>query len=636
MTLLPCLLVLASTAEAGRAWAVVSPVQVIDGPSSDIVDFGGVAMSEDGTGGLVYRRLVDGRPHIFAAQFADGGWRAPQRVDAGQRFDSSWPAIAAGDGGRLVVAWAQEAGAADRLFGATVQPGSRRFGTPVPIDLNVGDPIALHPSLAMSRGGAAYLTYVVASEDPNLPPGTVHGELRLARFGGQLWSTFGFPLNRNPGAPVRRPTATTAPRVALDAGGNGALVFTEPDNDLIDRVWARRLFGATAGVPLRVSPDRVGERPLRGGADGFDADVSGFGQLTVAFRQTTVPGDPLTGTRTMVAQLPESFTEGAGKVTEAALIDGVPAGETPARPEAPRVAGLPGGQFLSVFGIGPSTFAVAAKEQGLQKPVRIDAEASTVTSTPFVDASESSAEVVAFRRLAQNRGTVVVREVRSDGVDETKTLFAPRGGAVESLDLAGSGLGDAAVGWQQGSRALTQIVAATVDAPPGEFAVNTPADFIRPRVLNLAWDPPANAIGGLRYTLTVDDDTVAEDITRTKVGLTAKQLPEGISVVSVIARDAAGQETSSSPAELKVDGRAPVARIRAASSRRARVTIADGEQGSGVDPASAQIAWGDGRRSSGSAAASHRYRRPGRYRVSVTARDAAGNVRTTRRPVTVR
>ena len=102
-----CLLLLVAPAGAG---AVVSDVQPIDGPSADVVDVADAAMSEDGTGGVVWLRRVGGRVHVFAAQYKAGVWRSPQRVDVGQNFDSSWARIGAGDGGRLVVIWVQEFG----------------------------------------------------------------------------------------------------------------------------------------------------------------------------------------------------------------------------------------------------------------------------------------------------------------------------------------------------------------------------------------------------------------------------------------------------------------------------------------------------------------------------------------------
>ncbi|HEY5286747.1 MAG TPA: hypothetical protein VIJ50_06560, partial [Solirubrobacteraceae bacterium] len=49
---------------AATAQAEISPVAPIDGPSAEIVELGGAAMAADGTGGIVYRKRVEGRAHI--------------------------------------------------------------------------------------------------------------------------------------------------------------------------------------------------------------------------------------------------------------------------------------------------------------------------------------------------------------------------------------------------------------------------------------------------------------------------------------------------------------------------------------------------------------------------------------------
>ncbi len=54
----------------GVARAVVSDVHLVDGPSASVLAAGDAAMSEDGTGGVVYLKQVDGRSHVFATQFA--------------------------------------------------------------------------------------------------------------------------------------------------------------------------------------------------------------------------------------------------------------------------------------------------------------------------------------------------------------------------------------------------------------------------------------------------------------------------------------------------------------------------------------------------------------------------------------
>ena len=116
---------------------------MIDGPSRTSSTSARSRWRRTARGGIVYRKRVDGRVHVFAAQFDGARLAPPQRVDAGQRFDSSWPAIGAGNGGRLVVAWVQEFGpASDRMYSAALDPGARRFQAPVPVDLNVGEATA--------------------------------------------------------------------------------------------------------------------------------------------------------------------------------------------------------------------------------------------------------------------------------------------------------------------------------------------------------------------------------------------------------------------------------------------------------------------------------------------------------------
>ena len=343
--------VLASLALAQPAPALISDVQPIDGPSADVLEVGGAAMSEDGTGGLVYLKRAGGRAHVFAAQYVDGAWARAQQVDRGQGFDSSWPRIGAGDGGRLVVTWVQEGGPGiDRLFSAALDPGSRSFEPPVLVDPNVGEATATFPSLAMARGGQAYLTYrVITSTGGGNPPGYVGADTRVARYSGELWSVFGSPADRNPSIPVRSPTAVNSPRVAVDIQGGAIIAFQEPGDDFVDRIWARRIFGSVYGNPLMVSPGTYGGAPLRGPADAFDLDVSGFGQGAVAFRQQPGQAGRLPGTRIFVNEIPDLFAETSGAFVGAQLVDGGPRGgpRAPQRgrhaPDRVRVSVLGGG-----------------------------------------------------------------------------------------------------------------------------------------------------------------------------------------------------------------------------------------------------------------------------------------------------
>ncbi len=622
--LLACLLLPATAA------ASISGVTPIDGPSADIVDFGGTAMAPDGTGGIVYRKRVDGRTHIFAAQFDGTGWGTPQRVDGGQRFDSSWPAIGAGNGGRLVVVWVQEFGpSSDRMYSAGLDPGARRFQAPVPVDLNVGESTGTSPSVAMNAGGSAYVSYLVMqTPSGNDAAGYAPGELRAARYDGSYWSGFGLPLNRNAQAALRLPEPGATPRVTIDSTGNGILAWQEPDDALIDRIWARRVFGTNAGIATQVSPSSWEGQPLRAGADQFSLDSAGFGQGAIAYRQQPAVGGPLAGTRIMLATIPETASPDAAAFAAPRIVDGAGAGAPPVAPGPPVVAVDRVGDTAIAFGFAQRSVLSSADDRAVRAPERLDDGRTSIPGAPAVDVAASGAAVAAWQVRRGSSGGVGITERRADGVPVSQALAAPAGGVVGGFALSGTGLGDGLIGWSQGG----QIAAVVVDAPPDPFAAQTPSGYVRtPPVVR--WDMPPHAIGGVSFAVTIDDDTVAEDLKTTKLALRRRDLDDGVHVLQVVATDAGGQETTSRPADLKVDLSRPRVRVKRFRNRLVQVTVSDAA--SGVDAASVRVAWGDGKRSAGRRIAAHRYAGGGPYRMLVSARDKAGNrvsVRATTRP----
>ena len=291
------------------------------------------------------------------------------------------------------------------------------------------------------------------------PPGTARGELRVARTSGRLWSTFGFPLNRNPQAPLRLPTAVSAPRVAIDATGNGIVAWQEPDEELVDRVWARRLFSTTAGIPLAVSPRSWADKPLRAAADAFSLDVAGFGQGAIAFRQQPGEGGALSGPRVMLATIPETFVTGAAAFGAPRVVDGAGG----ASPGAPAVATTRSGDVRVAFSLAQRTLLTEADDAGVGQPRRVDDGRSSAPGEPLAELGPSGAAVVAWKVRRGSAGGVGISERRADGVPVRQTLSAPAGGPVAGLALAGSGLGDALVAWVQGG----QVAAAVVRRPAG-------------------------------------------------------------------------------------------------------------------------------------------------------------------------
>jgi hypothetical protein len=642
-----CLVVLAWPAAAG---AEISAAHLIDGPSAEVVEAADAAMAEDGTGGIVYLRKAGGRNHVFAVQFKGGAWGLPQRIDVGQEFDSSWPRIAAGDKGRLIVTWAQEFGVGtDRMFSATLDPGADSFQPPVPVDFNVGEATATHPDLTMNAGGQAYLAYVVVTNaNPGNLPGYVGAQIRVARYNNRLWSVLGSPVNRNPATPIRQPTEESGPRVGIDAQGNAVVAWQEPDDEFVDRIWARRLFGGNVGIPLLVSPSSWEGAPVRGVADAFSLDVAGFGQAAVAMRQQPGQSSKLTAPRVFVNEITDAFGNGAAAFKGARLIDGGPLGAL----GAPSVGVEPNGAFVAGFGSGTTTLLGSGDLETVNRVQRLDEGGSGIAGEPLVDLAETGAAVAAWKELHGGSGLIGVQERRSDGVNEPAALSAPRGGPIGSLRMGGSGLGDAILAWTQGSGANAQVVAAVVDAPPDSFFVQTPEAWKRQGKVAIHWAAAVNAIGRVTYSISVDDEPIGKPTRKLFARLRSKRIGDGRHRIQIFAIDDAGQETGSHNAILKVDRRPPRVRLRR-HGRRLTVSVTDGarRETAGVKGSAVKIAFGDGGGGKGSGGgttisaagrkkpivkvASHTYPRGGTYEMTVTARDRAGNVTNFQRRVHV-
>ena len=616
------------------AAASISGVQPIDGPSADVVRVEDAAMAEDGSGGVVYLRKEGGRNHVFVARFDHGAWSPPQRVDVGQGFDSSWARIAAGDGGRLLVTWVQEFGVgSDRMFSATLDPGANGFQEPVPVDMNVGEATATYPDLAMNAGGQAYLTYLVITDDSPLnPPGFLGIDVRVARYVNRLWSVLGNPVDRNPATPMPKPGEASGPRIGVDALGQAVVAWREPDDEFVNRVWARRVFGNTFGIPLQASPSSWEGTPLRGEADAFDLDDTGFGQVAVAFRQQPGQGSKLSAPRLFVNEMPDAYAEGANTFHGARLIDSGARGAL----GAPSVAVQPEGGFVSGFASGSATLLTSGDNAELGAVERVDDGASSIAGEPRVDVAESSASVTAWKELNGGAGAVAVRERRADGVVEPATLTVPGGGAIGGLVLGGSGLGDAIVAWQQGSGPKAQIAAAMVDAPPNPFLVEAPGGWQRKPKLRIGWSEAENGIGGLRYSVSVDDETIGRKTTHLHALIPSGRIGEGAHRLQIFAIDDGGQETGSRKAVLRIDRKRPRVRLRQHGNR---VTVVAADNTSGFKRGGVKASFGSGpARASASASrrhgagkrnrpvvVHHAFSAPGVYLVTVRARDRAGN-----------
>jgi hypothetical protein len=604
-------------------------------------------MAADGTGGIVYRKRVEGRIHIFAAQYAGGKWSAPQRVDVGEKFDSAFPAIAAGEGGRLVVVWTNHySSTTDGLFSATIDPGSAGFQPPVPVDLNVGQATGTYPSVAMNLAGQALVVYRVITavsgpSTPNIPPGYVLAEIRMARFDGQYWSSFGVPLERNPAQPVPQPTAINSPQVAIDLTGQGLVAWQEPDDSFINRVYARRIFGMVPGNLLQVSTSTFAGNPLNGPVDELSLDVAGFGQGAVAWRQQPAPGSGFAHARVFEAEIPSSFDPHGSAFGPAKPVDGPASGDGPSGALGPLSMAVDGrGGFDVGYGAGDQSFDAGGPEAdthppGTHPPVRLDS-GSEVPGDPVLTRADDGALAAAWKLQSHGSGAVAVLERRSDGTPNRVLVASPHGGAVHQLAVGGSHRGDAVFGFLQGDGANAQIGAVVVRAPPGEFVTSAPSGWVSATRLPLQWEVPLAGAGAISYSILVDDQEVAEGVTGNQYTLTRSQVPGGVHTIQVQATDSLGQVVDSVPATLKIDRIAPRVRVSARGSE-VTVRVVDGAHGqvSGVRVGSVKVRFGDGASGHGRLTLRHSYAHPGSYTMLVTASDVAGNRMSLKRRVQV-
>src|SRR4051812_31317524 len=114
--LLALVLLLVGAAPARAGW---QPPQPLDGPNADVVALGGVDVARDGTGGIAYLR----RDGVYVVRLTGGAWGAPERVGG----PATEAALAAADGGRLVVAWIS----GGSVFAAVANGGG--FGPAAPV-----------------------------------------------------------------------------------------------------------------------------------------------------------------------------------------------------------------------------------------------------------------------------------------------------------------------------------------------------------------------------------------------------------------------------------------------------------------------------------------------------------------------
>ena len=287
----------------------------------------------------------------------------------------------------------------------------------------------------MSRGGQAYLVYrVVTDARPANPPGYVGADTRVARYNGRLWSVLGTPVDRKRRRRRCGPRPRTTRReVGIDVQGSGVVAWQEPDDEFVDRVWARRLFGTNVGIPLQVSPSSWDGAPLRGPR-----------RRLLPRRRRLRPGAPspsasspgqaskLDAPRVFVNEMPDVFAEPAAAVRRARLlVDGGVRGALGAAERRRRPARPLRGRLRA----GRGDPARLRRRQ--RRPSASSASTtggSGVAGDPLVDLAETGAAVAAWRELRGGAGLGGRAGAPRRRGRRADRLSAPRGGAVGGID----------------------------------------------------------------------------------------------------------------------------------------------------------------------------------------------------------
>ncbi len=625
------------------ARAVILPASTIDGPSQSIVGFGGVAMAEDGTGGVVYLKRVEGVTHVFVSRFVNGAWQAPIRVDSDEPFAASWPRIGAANGGELIVVWATQYALRNgkpvyELLGSELGPGAERFGPAIFVDSNIEEAVGTSPDLAVSPTGQADVVYRVVkplvTNVPLLRPGDVVEEVRAAHYDGERWVGLG-AMNRNPGASMRPPTPTNAPTLAIGPTGNAVVVWQEPDVEGVARIWARRLFGTSVDYVMPASASTYDGVPIGNDADAPAVAFSKLGQAEVAYRQPVGPGSPLPGPRIFLNILPDGESANGGEFEGAVVADQAVSGGASAYVGPPSIDIDEQQDVRLLYDSNGAPRVIEGNDRGLFGAVALGpAFAGSEPLSASVMDPQGGGVSAWPSEASPGHPAVAVREDFPGGAVQTGLLSGGAGGEVGELAVGRSTAGDGLIGFRQGQFGNAAIVVAEATAPPAPFIVSVPKTWVRPSQATVSWLPAVSAAPPLTYSIVVDGHITNRGVTGLRAKVDPRGLGSGDHRLQVLATDRDGQSTLSAPGELLVAATPPAVRIvRTQHGFAIRVRISD--RYAGVDKRALSISFGDGSRAGGRTSATHRYAHAGTYRVIVHVRDRLGNQGTVREWVTV-
>jgi hypothetical protein len=592
------------------------PAEPIDGPVTALSD---LDVSRDGTGALAYVKPDGGVDHVFVSRLEGGAWQRPERIDGGFTAPGSQPVVAAGDGGRLAIAFVSGGSLVSVFKPASGQP----YTAPQLVSVS-----GSNPSIDLSINDVAYLSFTV-------PAGPGGGDVVVARKDRKA-STFGVIPTALDIDPARQAgTGTGRSKVAVAADGVALVVWGEAG-----RVWARRVFERRLStVPQDATVDAFG--PIAGvGADSPDVDVQDDSSFAwVVFREGF--SDAGGGHFRAVARrlVGSQFDPGV-------VVDGL--GNFPASDNAgpPRVdINGRGDGYAATSGTGTAFGAVLKDKKfnagvplGPGFPGQVLPVAAVDENGDGLVAWQNADQTIHARQYTMNRASRAVQAPQPDRA--LSSLGAGGTDAADGLEASADRAGDVAVAFLQGPPGARSVVVASFDRAPGGFRQSSGTSFRNVATNPLKWSQSFELWGPLSYAVEIDGQVVGRTTTPQ---LAVPGLADGVHRWRVIATDRRGQVTATPSRVLRQDATVPRAQVTVSGTRRRgrpiRVTVRPTDANPAGRPASGigrvTIAWGDGS-TSVARRATHSYGRAGSRTLRVTVRDRAGNAVVVSRAITIR
>jgi hypothetical protein len=588
------------------------PAEPIDGP---VTALGDLDVARDGTGALVYVKPEGGVDHVFISRLDGGAWQPPERLDTGFPGAGAQPAVAAGDGGRLAIAFVSGGSLITIVKPASNLP----YAAPQLLSTS-----GASPSIDLSINDVAYVSFTV-------PAGGGGGDVVVARKNPKATGFGVIPAALDIDPTRAAGVGGGRSKVAVAADGVALVVWGEAGRVFARRVFEDRLSAAPQDATVDTLLGHGG-----GPADVPDLDVQDDSSFAwVAFREVFDDGLSHAVLRRLVGSQfdPPGLIDGQG-------IPGVDS------VGPPRVDVNGRGDGYTATATTATAIGSVVKDRKLTPAVPLGAGVGGQV-LPVAAADENGDGLVAWQNADQTiharaytnrRASRVVQAPQPDAA--LSNLGAGAADAPAGLEASADRAGDVAVAFVQGGPATRGVWVASFDRAPGAFRLNSSTSFRNVAATPLKWSQSFELWGPLTYTVEVDGVVVG----RTNVtALPLPGLPDGLHRWRVIASDRRGQVTATPLRLLRQDATAPRATIRVSGARRRgrpiRVTVRATDANPARRPASGidrvLIAWGDGRRT-GARRATHRYGRGGRFTVRVSVRDRASNVAVVRRAITVR